>query len=189
MVEWLGMKMDDDSRRMRSGRPGRIVGSWRRRGLRSEVLIPVNVERVLMAAAKDDVFLELLFTDREAACSRYALTASERGLLRALPDDLLRRTIERLGDSRTRVPAFTRQAAAATTGLMLISALGSSCEGGCAPDDMGDDSADADTDSDSDADADADLDVDADTDTGPDADGGADGGIDGGPDGGSDGGA
>lgn len=165
--------MKDDFKKGRSGHRGSLVGSWQRKELKSEVSIPVNLERILLLASENSLFHELLLSNPKRAVLEYGLplTVSEQHMLAAIPAKTLEKMIQRLKPSRLKNDRFVGQVAAAVAGTMIT--VASTCCTGDAPDvpyDAGDDAAadvdaDADADSDADADVDGDADSDADTDT------------------------
>ena len=136
-----------------------------RRGLRAEAEVPVNLEHVLLRAARDAEFKERLLADPMAAISwaEIVVTASERALLAALPRASLDSMIERLAPKRQKNKRFLRKVgAAALVGGILVA----SCDGGNDTDLAGGIDSDTDVDSDSDSDTDTDSDADAGQDAG-----------------------
>ena len=68
--------------------------------------VPVGVERVLILAATDEAFHELLMSDREAALAGLdgiSLEASEEAMLRYIPESQLRASILGLDTSRDNI--------------------------------------------------------------------------------------
>ena len=55
--------------------------------------VPVGLERIIYRAATDPGFLAALLRDREAAVTPMGLRASERALLRAVPEAQLRAAV------------------------------------------------------------------------------------------------
>jgi hypothetical protein len=112
------------------------VGTWERRGLRTEAEVPVNLERVLLLAARDPRFRETLLRDREAALAGHSLRLrdSERDALRATPPRVLAAMIEGTAAARAGRTPMGRAAAAAVAGTLLVSAGCPIFCGGAAPD-------------------------------------------------------
>jgi hypothetical protein len=122
------------------------------RRLRAEAEVPVDLEAVLLRAARDAEFKARLLADRRAAIGEagIALTDSERALLAAMPAQTLQATVDRLEPKRQRDQRFLRRVgAAALVGGILVA----SCDGG--NDTMQAGGVDSDTDVDTDSDADA----------------------------------
>ncbi|MBW2263242.1 MAG: hypothetical protein JRG91_14830 [Deltaproteobacteria bacterium] len=122
----------------KTGKPGRIVGSSERQGPREDVNIPVNLERILLAAAGDDEFLGRFLSDPAGAAMQegFDLTGSERAMLSALERRDLGKLVERFRPERIRKSRFARHVAAAVAGSMIISVV--ACDvakgGGAGPD-------------------------------------------------------
>jgi hypothetical protein len=95
--------------------------------------IPVNVERVLLRAAREPDFHALLGEDRGAALADCRLSGSERAMLQALPDAALERMIDRIGPSRKN--RFAGAVAAAVTGTLMVGVVASCDSDGVRPDD------------------------------------------------------
>ena len=184
------MENEKKQRNGRAGEAGEKVGTWRRRGLRSESLVPVNIERLLLQAVENRSFRELLLGDREKALLEYGgeLTHSERAMLVLIPANELKSLVLRLKPSLQKNRRFIKHVAATVAGSMILSVC-SYCEGAISPGDPYGESdldtdTDIDTDTDSDTDSDSDSDLDTDTDSGTDTD--MDAGSDAGGDAGSD---
>ena len=109
----------------KTGKPGPVVGSVTRQGPRDDVRIPVNLERVLLAAAGDDAFLGRLLDDPAGAAEQggYELTDSERAMLSALGRGELESLVERLRPERIGRSRFARNVAAAVAGSMIVSVV------------------------------------------------------------------
>ena len=186
------MENDKKQRNGRAGEAGEKVGTWRRHGLRSESLVPVNIERLLLQAVESRNFRELLLRDKEKALIEYGgeLTHSERAMLVLIPANELEALVLRLKPSLQKNRSFIKHVAATVAGSMILSVCGY-CEGAISPGDpYGESDLDTDTDNDSDtdsdSDSDSDLDTDTDTDTDSDTDTDMDAGSDAGGDAGSD---
>jgi hypothetical protein len=152
--------MTDDIKR--TGRSGPIKGSWKRRGVSGDAEVPVNLERILIMAAQDEQFRELLYNNRDEALSRsdIVFTASEQAVFNAMPRQMLEAMISRFKPARQRNLRFLKSvtAAAMAGGLIIASCADDAVAGGAGPD----------IDSDSDGDTDTDTDTDTDVDGGPD---------------------
>ncbi len=151
----------------RAGTHQELVGSFKRRGIRVETKIPINIERVLLMAGSDSKFKQSLFENRDATLSDegLGLTPSEAAILRALPLESLASMVDRLNTNRQKNRKFLRKVAAAVVAGGVL--LTTTCT---VPDaqSMGDDG-DIDVDSDTDGDVDSDSDSDTDPDAGSDA--------------------
>jgi hypothetical protein len=135
------------------------------RGLRAEAEVPVNLEHVLLRAARDAKFRARLLADPSTAIreAEITLTASEGALLAAMSGRVMEAMIDGLAPRRQKNTRFLRQVgAAALAGGILVA----SCDGGNDAHKYGGMGPDTDVDSDSDADSDTDTDTDADA--GPD---------------------
>jgi hypothetical protein len=123
--------MSNENRRGRAGQPGPLVGSWTRGGQSADTRIPINLERLLLRAARSERFKELLFSDREQALADLdvALLSSERAMLLALPVQALESMIAGLRPKTQRNRVFVKQVAAAVAGSMIISASCMACGG------------------------------------------------------------
>lgn len=130
------------------------IGSKERHKLNSEQEIPVSLEQVLLRAARDEDFRDALLDDREAAleASGFSLRPSEVMSLKAMPDQVLRTTIERLDPPKQRNQRFAKAVATAVAGSVLFAVSCDAADGGADPNwpeqDAGDD---ADTEVDGDA--------------------------------------
>ena len=169
----------------RGGKRGAVVGSFKRKGLRRDAEVPVNLEHVLLVAAEDPEFRLRLLEDPRAAIAAAGLrlTASELALLTTLNRQTLETMIAHLdpGKQRNKRLARTVATAALVGGMLIASCDDSNTEaaaGGVDADTDIDSDGDTDTDSDSDTDTDADTDTDTDSDTDTDADTDVDGGAD-----------
>ncbi|MBW2261175.1 MAG: hypothetical protein JRG91_04310 [Deltaproteobacteria bacterium] len=103
-------------------------GFSRRRLNRLGMEIPINLERILLGAARDEAFREDLFEDpsRAAADGGFDLTATEIAMLTAMDRSTLEAMIGGFGTERVRRGRFARHVAAAVAGTMVIS-VGSGC--------------------------------------------------------------
>jgi len=154
--------MSDDIKR--TGRSGSIKGSWKRRGVSGDAEVPVNLEHILIMAAQDEQFRELLYDNRDEALSRsdIVFTASEQAVFNAMPQQMLEAMISRFKPAKQRNRRFLKNVAtAAMVGGLLIA----SCDDS---DDMVAGGAGPDIDSNTDGDTDTDTDTDTDVDGGPD---------------------
>lgn len=93
--------------------------------------LPLGIERVLYLAATEPDFAEALMKDRTEAISNrgVVLRPSERALLEALPEDLLRANISAVDPSPPNVERRTFLRAAALTSATV--AVGRGAVGGC----------------------------------------------------------
>ena len=117
------------------------VGSRNRRGIRTKLEIPINLERILLRAAEDREFRDALLTDAARAPSEngFALRSSERAMLSAMPRTLLEKLIERFRPDKLKRSRFARHVAAAFAGSMVVTATacgdgGDGASRGAAPD-------------------------------------------------------
>jgi hypothetical protein len=100
----------------------RPVGSHERTGIKSEMVVPVNLERVLLEAAQNSVFYRELTADRAQALARkgYQLRASEQAMLSALPQSALYKMVERLKPEKLTKSAFAKGVVTALAGSLPI---------------------------------------------------------------------
>jgi hypothetical protein len=101
-----------------------IVGGRPMERRRRKVRIPIGIEKVLCRAAGDGAFRERLFRDRAAAVAALGdgLSAGERAVLAAVPEDVLRTMISNIDLKRHRRRSFFRGIAAAS--LAATTAVG-----------------------------------------------------------------
>lgn len=111
------------------------VGSKERHKLNSEQVIPVSLEQVLLRAARDEGFCEALIADRVTAFedSGFTLRPSEVMILKAMPDQVLRTTIERLNPPKQRNQRFAKAVATAVAGSVLFAVSCDAVDGGVNP--------------------------------------------------------
>lgn len=111
------------------------VGSKERHKLNSEQEIPVSLEQVLLRAARDEDFRHALLDDREAAleANGFFLRPSEVVTLQAMPDKVLRTTIERLDPPKQRNQRFAKAVATAVAGSVLFAVSCDAVDGGADP--------------------------------------------------------
>jgi len=152
----------------RGGHRGPLVGSFTRRGNKTDAQVPVGLERLLLTAADDPDLRARLKSDVRAACAGlgFELSASERALLGALPPSALVAMIDRLAPKRQKNNRFLRRVGAAA---LVSGMLAANCQ--CEDYSVGGADPDADSDMDSDSDDDSDVDTDTDPDAGPDGGG------------------
>jgi hypothetical protein len=108
----------------RDGPRAMPVGARSRTYLERDQEIPVSLERLLLAAARDPELRQAVLADREAALAARGieLRQSELDMLSAMPEPVLRATLDRLDPSRQRDKHFARAVAAAVAGTMLFTA-------------------------------------------------------------------
>lgn len=104
------------------------IGSRSRRGVRTKMQVPVNLERVLLEAGKNPAFYRALVTDRARALAEheYRLRDSEQAMLSALPIEALDRMIQQLKPDKLKKSQFARRVATAIAGTVLLSSSGCS---------------------------------------------------------------
>ena len=114
----------------------RIKGERRWTRARRNIEIPVNVERVLLRASEDPGFRTRLLEERGQALEGEDLSASERGMLGAMSEQVLDAMIDRLAPERRKSSRFAKQVAAAVAGSVIISvsACGEDTSKGVGPD-------------------------------------------------------
>lgn len=120
---------------------GRIVGAASRRNLTSDVEIPVNVEQLLLRAARDVDFRERLLASPCEVLDSYepALRPSERSVIESMPAHVLTTIIDRLAPPRRRQQrnsAFASAVATAVAGTMAFT-VSSCASDGMEPEDSG----------------------------------------------------
>lgn len=98
-------------------------GFSRRRMPRLGMEIPINLERILMDAARDDAFRQRLLEDPVAAVTAggFDLTCTERAMLAAMDRSTVEAMVQRFGPARSRRSGFAKGVAAAVAGSMIIS--------------------------------------------------------------------
>lgn len=98
-------------------------GSRNRKGIKAEMEVPVNLERVLIEAGKDLAFYQALVSDcaRALADRGYRLRASEQAMLSAMPRHALQKMIEQLRPEKLAKSRFARKVATAVAGTVLFS--------------------------------------------------------------------
>jgi hypothetical protein len=108
---------------MSTGAEKKPVGSHERKGIKTEMEVPVNLERVLLEAAQDAAFYRALIADRARALAEkgYQLRASEQAMLSALPQTALDKMVERLKPEKLKKSTFAKQVVTALAGSLLIS--------------------------------------------------------------------
>jgi len=116
------------------------VGSRNRKGIRAEMQVPVNLERVLIEAGKDLAFYQALISDPARALEDrgYHLRASEQAMLSAMPQPALQKMIDQLRPEKLTKSRFAKQVATAVAGTLLFSSAACESEelqcGGVQPD-------------------------------------------------------
>lgn len=116
------------------------VGSRSRKGIRAEMQVPVNLERVLIEAGKDLAFYQEFISDpAQALVNRgYHLRATEQAMLSAMPQPALQKMIEQLKPEKLTKSRFAKQVATAVAGTLLFSTCARESEeihsGGVQPD-------------------------------------------------------
>jgi hypothetical protein len=119
------------------------VGSRSRKGIKAEMVVPVNLERVLIEAGKDQAFYQALRVDRGRALAErgFQLRTTEQAMLSAMPWQALEKTIERLRPETLKKSRFAKRVASAIAGTVLFStaacsddSAGDNLKGGTAPD-------------------------------------------------------
>ncbi len=100
----------------------RIKGSHAKKRRLRGVEVPINLERILLAAARDEAFCGRLLDDpaRTAREGGFELTASELGMLSSMDRSALDATIRSFGSVKKRRGAFAGKVAAALAGSMII---------------------------------------------------------------------
>ena len=114
---------DKDDNAGRVGHKQELVGSWKRRGLKAEVDVPVTLEHVLLEAARDEDFRRNFLDDPTGAVEKAGLrlTDSESAMLGSLPREALMAMIDRMAPERQKNRRFLRAVTAATVaGGMLV---------------------------------------------------------------------
>jgi len=98
-------------------------GFSRRQMPRMGMEIPINLERILMDAARDEAFRERLLEDPAgtAVAGGFELTGTERAMLAAMDRSMLEAMVRRFGAPRARRSGFAKGVAAAMAGSMIIS--------------------------------------------------------------------
>jgi hypothetical protein len=99
------------------------VGSHERKGIKAEMEVPVNLERVLLEAAQDPAFYQSLIKDRSRALVEkgFRLRPSEQAMLSALPQLALDKMIERLVPDKLKKSSFAKHVVTALAGSLIIS--------------------------------------------------------------------
>jgi hypothetical protein len=116
-------------------------GSRRRARPRVEIEIPVNLERILLAASRDGALRAALVEDPLGTASREGceLTGSERAMLAAMTPSALAAMLERIAPGRPR-SRFASKVAAAVAGTLLVT---TACTGDGGGGDIADSAVDA----------------------------------------------
>lgn len=116
----------------KTGKPGAVRGSSTRRGVRTDIVIPVNIERVLLRAAGDPAFRQALIESPEGALEGqgFSLLGSERAMLASMTRSTLEAMIESINPGRQKRARFAKRVAAAVAGTMLISTAACGSDGG-----------------------------------------------------------
>jgi len=116
----------------------RIKGSRAKKRRLRGVEVPINIERILLAAARDGAFCGRLLDDpaRTAREGGVELTASELAMLSSMDRSALEGMIRSFGSLKKRRGAFAGKVAAALAGSMIItvSACGDEQTRGIEPD-------------------------------------------------------
>lgn len=101
----------------------RPVGSHERQGIKAEMEVPVNLERVLLEAAQDPAFYRSLLEDRARALAEkgYHLRASEQAMLSVMPRVALDKMVERLRPDKLTTSTFAKHVVAALAGSLIVS--------------------------------------------------------------------
>lgn len=108
----------------------RPVGSHERQKLKVDAEVPVNLERVLLEAAQDEVFCNTLITDgaRALAEKGFSLRTSEQAMLSTMSSDALEKMVERLRPDKLKRSTFAKYVVTALAGSMIVTAS-SACGG------------------------------------------------------------
>jgi hypothetical protein len=102
---------------------------FRKRGAnRLGMEIPINLERILLEAARDGAFRERLLVDptRAVAEGGFGLSSTEKAMLAAMDRSMIEAMVRRFGRGRSRKTGFAKGVAAAVAGSMVIS-VGTGC--------------------------------------------------------------
>ncbi len=155
--------MTKDEKKNRAGTVGTLKGSWNRRGLWSDVVVPIGLEKLLVRAAGDEGLRDLVLRDRVAALERMniSLTDSEAGMLAAISDGMLEKLIGRFDLTPSRVKPFARRVTATVATGLLLSVNSACVAGGAPPHDVRDLEADTETDEGAEVGSDVDTNTDA----------------------------
>lgn len=111
------------------------VGSRNRKGIRAQMEVPVNLERVLIEAGRDLAFYQVFVSDpaRALADRGYRLRATERAMLSAMPQTALRKMIDHLRPEKLTKSRFAKQVATAVAGTLLFSTAACESTAGITP--------------------------------------------------------
>jgi hypothetical protein len=107
----------------KTSKPGTRKGSSARKGFRTEMVIPVNIERVILFAAREPQFKARLMQDPAAAIGErgFELTSSERAMIASMSPLTLEALVRRFRPDRLKRARFARRVAATVGGAMLLS--------------------------------------------------------------------
>jgi len=112
--------------RSKSKSTRKSTGIRSRKGIKANMEIPINLERVLIEAAKDSAFFEKLMTNREHAVLErgFDLRPSELAMLSAMPESLFEKLIEGFRPAKLAKSRFARRVVAAMAGSMMLASAG-----------------------------------------------------------------
>ncbi|MBW2261174.1 MAG: hypothetical protein JRG91_04305 [Deltaproteobacteria bacterium] len=85
--------------------------------------IPINLERIMMQAVRDEAFRERLIEDPVGASTDedFELKGTERAMLSAMDRSTIEALVQRFGAPKARRSGFAKGVAAAVAGSMIIS--------------------------------------------------------------------
>jgi len=114
----------DDRKKSKSTHESK--GVHYRKGIKANMEIPINLERVLIEAAKDSAFFEKVMMNREQAVSErgFDLRPSELAMLSTMPESLFEKLIERFRPAKLHRSRFAQRVVSAVTGSMMLAATG-----------------------------------------------------------------
>ncbi len=117
---WIGAHMTHNGKPRSTNQP---VGSRQRKRIAVAMEIPINLERVLLRAARDASFCQALKSDRDRALQQcdYDLRPTELAMLSGMPWDALQKMIERFQPDRLDKSQFAKRVAAAVASSVLLS--------------------------------------------------------------------